>query len=263
MTKRRCTLAFSILFITGTTLLGIPSRAHAQAPAEPQAAEAPEGVQTEASAQQALTTAQIQAQATALNLQTQAEKASQRQSENSKAKFNDNNSAIWTGLMAVCSPPGATSPVSDGCATDALYAALNECEASARYFRKASKGWQTINLAVISVSALSTAFGASSLIANTKLLSTLGGSTGLLATQTVLNANSSGDQSALASVNSTITTLTTFIQGAAGNKTDPDTIFRSARAYGAQCAAAANGTSTTTPNSKGPANPKSGSGGSL
>lgn len=228
--------AFCILIASAMLAAGVPLRAYAQESVPMQ-----ETKQTEALATLA--------------------KTMNRSGEKNKGDFNDDNSKIWSALLQTCSPSNAAAKdMTDGCATQAVYAALGECEASGRYFRKGSKGWQVLNIVLTLASAASTAAGASG-VSTAKVWSTLGGGTGLLSGQTSLNAYASGDQSGLGSVDSTITTLNTLVQGQTGaNATKPDalTVFRLARGYGAACATAANGSPTTTPSSK----PSGGKGGS-
>jgi hypothetical protein len=200
--------------------------------------------------------AQGQSQVPSAEIQTQSlTTLIKRKGEKTKGDFNDNNNTIWSNLLAVCSPASATS-VSDSCATQAVYAALGECEASARYFKKDNKGWQIISLILTLASAASTAVGASATVPAQKIWSTLGGGTGLLSGRTTLNGYASGDLTGLGTVSSTINTLNTLVQGQsgpnAGSNAKPDslTLFRSARAYGAACASSANGSPTTTTNSQ-------------
>jgi hypothetical protein len=201
---------------------------------------------------------QAQAQSQAVNAEVQTESLTTlmtRNVEKTKGDFNENNNKIWSKLLNACSPPSATS-VNDSCATEAVYAALGECEASARYFKKDNKGWQIVSLVLTLASAASTAVGASTTVFEPKIWSTLGGATGLLSGRTTLNGYASGDLTGLGAINSTINTLNTTVQGQSGSNTgsntganakpDPLTLFRSARAYGAACASAANGSPTTT-----------------
>jgi hypothetical protein len=220
----------------GVAIVVIPLSAWAQVQAQPQAVEA----------------AEVQTQSLA--------KLTMRSVEKTKGDFNEDNNRIWSNLLAACSPPGATANMNDSCATQAIYAALGECEASARYFKKDNKGWQIINILLTLASAGFTAVGASTTVSGQKIWSTLGGGTGLLSGQTALNGYASGDLTGLGSINSTITTLNTLVQGQSGSnsgsntgsnaKPDPLTLFRAARAYGAACASAANGSPTTATNAQ-------------
>jgi hypothetical protein len=165
--------------------------------------------------------------------------ATARTPEKNKGDFNANNTKIWSNILAQCS----VAAVNEACANAAIFAASAECEDSAKFFKKGTTGWQTITLLLTLASASFTAVGASSTIASAKIFSTLGGTTGLGAVGTTINANSAGDQAGLASVNSTIGKLQTFALGTGTPPAPPAAvvIFQQARLYGAQCAAAANG----------------------
>jgi hypothetical protein len=89
-------------------------------------------------------------------------------------------------------------------------------------------------------SAAFTGIGASTTIASAKVWSTLGGTTGLGAATASANANVTSDQVGIASVNTTLTNFTTYIQtGKNGNPPAAADIFKIAPLYGAQCMAAA------------------------
>jgi hypothetical protein len=169
-----------------------------------------------------------------------------RQPERSKEDFTKNNEKIWSALLASCSDLSDTT-VANTCGTAAVFAASNECEASAKYFRKSAKGWTIATIALTGLSAVSTAVGASATIANAKIWSTLGGTTGLGAVSTTINSASTTDQSGLATVNGTLAKLQVFALGTCTPATPPTgpTLFTQARLYGAECAAAANSSSAS------------------
>jgi hypothetical protein len=181
----------------------------------------------------------------------QLQKTLARNPEKSKGDFRANNEDVWAKLWAVC----GSGAVTDACANAAVFAASAECEASARWFKRGTRGWQAASILLTLASAAFTGVGASTTIANAKVFSTLGGTTGLGAVSTTMNANAASDQAGLAVVNSTLAGLATFLKGTGTPTPTPPTasaIFQQARIYGAECAAAANGspansTSTTTP----------------
>ncbi len=174
--------------------------------------------------------------------------------EKTKGDFSANNDQVWSSLLAAC----GTETITNACANAAIFAASGECEASAKFFKKSTTRWQVVSLVITLASAAFTGVGASTTIANTKIFSTLGGTTALGAVGATINANATGDQTGLAAVNSTLAKLQTFALGTGTPPTAPaaNVIFTQARMYGAQCAAAANGStangSATTPSSNSP-----------
>ncbi|HTB11155.1 MAG TPA: hypothetical protein VK752_06280 [Bryobacteraceae bacterium] len=167
-----------------------------------------------------------------------------------KRQFVANNADAWKVLAAT--PGCMANPVTDACAQGAIVRVTTECGASALFFQRANTTWQIVNLGLILASAAFTAVGASTTIANAKIFSTLGGTTGLGATTTTINANSTGDQTGLASVNTTLAAFLTFLKtgavpgaAAAGAGAAPDnpTIYKLAPVFAAQCEAAATGSS--------------------
>ncbi len=173
-----------------------------------------------------------------------------RKPEKNKGDFTQNNERIWSALLSTC------GNVTEACANAAVYAASNECEASAKFFKKGTTGWQTVSLVLSIASAAFTGVGASTTLANAKVFSTLGGTTGLSAVGATLNANVAGDQAGLASVNSTLSGLQKFLLGSGTPPVLPSSsaVFTQARLYGAACAAAANASpandSSKTPSTK-------------
>ena len=174
--------------------------------------------------------AQAQAQAQALGQKIA------RQPEKDKGDFVENNARVWSSLLAQC------GTVNDTCANAAVFAASAECEASAKYFRKGTKGWQIFSIVLTLASAGFTGVGASATIANAKIYSTLGGATGLAAVIPSLNANATGDQTGMTTVAATIAKLQSYALGTGTSPTPPTAaaLFLQARLYGATCAAAAN-----------------------
>lgn len=159
----------------------------------------------------------------------------QRPAERTTGDFTKNNDDIWSQVLASC------QPVDHECALAAVYAASNECEASAKFFKKDTRKWQITTIVLTGLSAILTGIGASTTITNAKIYSTMGGTTGLGAVSTTINSVSNTDQGGLTAVNSALTKLQTFVLGTGTPPTPPsdDAIFTQARLYGAQCAAAA------------------------
>src|ERR1017187_5867300 len=189
---------------------------------------------------------QAQAQAGALA------KATARTPEKTKGDFVTNNTNVWNGILAQC------GTVNDACANAAVFAASAECEDSAKFFRKGTKAWQILSIALTLASATFTGVGASTTISSAKVFSTLGGSTGLAAAVPTLNANATGDQTAMATVASTIAKLQVYALGTGTPPTPPTpaALFQQARLYGATCAAAANASPAN--NSSAPSKPSGG-----
>ena len=188
-----------------------------------------------------LDTAAVAAQAEAL------QKATARTPEKTKGDFVTNNEKVWNGLLAQC------GVVNDACANAAIFAASAECEDSAKFFRKGTKGWQILAIVLTLSSAGFTGAGASTTLSQAKVLSTLGGSTGLAAVTPAINANASGDQAGMTTVAATLAKLQVFALGTGTPPTPPTdaAIFQQARLYGATCASAANSSPAT--NSSAPA----------
>jgi hypothetical protein len=180
------------------------------------------------------------------------QKATARTPEKTKGDFVSNNERVWNNLSAQC---GTVTPT---CATAAVFAAATQCENSANFFRKGTKGWQIFSIVLTLSSAGFTGAGASTTLSQAKVLSTLGGSTGLAAILPSINANATGDQAGLATVGSTIAKLQAYALGTGAPPTPPtpDALFQQARLYGATCATAAN--ASPAQNSSAPA-PKTGS----
>lgn len=123
--------------------------------------------------------------------------------------------------------------------------AAAQCSADAKFFRTQATGWQHLGLALILISAASTAVGTSATIANAKIWSTLGGTTGLGAATTAVNSDISGDQTGLSAVNSALAALTKLVTQSPAPA--PLAIYQAAPLYAAQCDAAANTSSSSSP----------------
>ncbi len=182
--------------------------------------------------------------------------ATTRATETTKGDFIANNNKVWSSLLATC------SDVDDACANAAIFAASSECEDSAKFFRKGTKGWQIFSISLTLASAAFTGVGASATLANAKVFSTLGGSTGLAALVPTLNANATGDQAGMVAVSTTLSSLQAYARGtaAAGTAVTPpenQAIFQQARIYGALCAAAANASPATNSSAPKPTGDKS------
>lgn len=152
--------------------------------------------------------------------------------------FNNNNAEGWSWVSAKCTTIDVT------CAQAAVLEASTECGQSAKFFKKGSQTWQWIGFALIMVSAASTAVGASATVSNSKIWSTLGGTTGLGAVTTTVNSNATSDQNAVVAVNATLDSLNKAVT-AAGKQYEE--IYLTASIYAAKCAAIANSSSGTTP----------------
>jgi hypothetical protein len=173
--------------------------------------------------------------------------------ERTRADFTANNHDVWDKLSNTC---GSVTPMSQACAYASIVAVSEECGASAKWFKKSTGQWQWLGFSLLIASAAFTGVGASTTIANAKVYSTLGGTTALGAVTSTINSNAAGDQTGLASVNKTLSSFLTFVQG---NGTPPSNliIFQQAPIYGEQCESAANG--STSGGSKSPS-PKSAGG---
>jgi|SRR5579862_2376406 len=152
------------------------------------------------------------------------------------------NQAEWKQLptQAPCS-----GTVDDACAAEAVRVAAAQCSADAKFFRTQTTGWQHLGLALILISAVSTAVGASATIANAKIWSTLGGTTGLGAATTAVNSDISGDQSGLNAITTALAALTKLVTTTPAPK--PLAIYQAALLYAGQCDAAANTSSSASP----------------
>jgi len=153
--------------------------------------------------------------------------------------FNKNNAEGWAWVESRCS---TTNDVK--CAHAAVLEASAECGDSAKFFKTGSETWKWIGFTLVIVSAASTAVGASATVANSKIWSTLGGTTGLGAVTTTVNSNVTADQNAVASVNTTLDSLNAAVANAGK---DYDKIYLIASIYAGKCAAIANSSSGTTP----------------
>jgi hypothetical protein len=162
--------------------------------------------------------------------------------DKSKATFTQSNQDGWAWVTARC-----TDPTSDSCAEAAIVEVSQECGASSKFFKKDTKVWEWITFSLVIASASFTGVGASATIANAKVYSTLGGTTGLGAVTSTTKANVAGDQAGLMTVNTTLTNFLKFVQTGGANNQPPDNdlIYKSAPLYGAQCEAAANGSTGT------------------
>jgi hypothetical protein len=117
-----------------------------------------------------------------------------------------------------------------------------ECSASAKFFKKDTRVWNIISFSMVLASAAFTAVGASSTLANAKIFSTLGGTTGLGAVTAAANTNVSADQGGLAALNTVNSTFLKFVQTGGTNSGPADNVlvYKSAPIYALQCTAAAN-----------------------
>jgi hypothetical protein len=151
----------------------------------------------------------------------------------------------WDGLNGQCKYDNGSKDMTFECANAAIVLAGRQCVSSGRFFQKAGTWWQVAEFGMLIASAGFTGVGASATIANAKVFSTLGGSTGLGAVTSTIKSNSSGDQAGLSNVNSTWSDFTKFLSGsgAGGTAEQPSNlaIYRRAIAAGAACEMAATG----------------------
>lgn len=165
--------------------------------------------------------------------------------------FVNDNSQGWQWVSQQCT----ATPVTIQCAAAAVQEASLECGDAARFFKKGSSTWQWIGFSLILASAASTAVGASTTLANTKVWSTLGGTTGLGAVTTTINSNATGDQNAVASI---YTTLDNFSNEVAAAGTDYNKVYLIASIYANKCAAIASSLQGVPPTPKQPQSPQLG-----
>jgi L-cystine uptake protein TcyP (sodium:dicarboxylate symporter family) len=158
-----------------------------------------------------------------------------------KAAMLKSNQDAWHQINQQC------STVNDACAQAAIEEASIECSVAAKFFKRDTKVWQVLGFALVIASAGFTGVGASATLANAKIFSTLGGTTGLGAVTSTVQSNVSSDQTGISSVNTTLSNLLTYVQKGGPNGAAPSDadIYRSAPIYAAQCAAAATGSSGT------------------
>jgi hypothetical protein len=130
--------------------------------------------------------------------------------------------AKWGTLAS--SPVCSANPKTADCAAAAIAEASSQCAASATYFKKATKTWQIVGFSLLIVAAVTTALGASATLANAKVYSTLGATTGIGA--------------------AALEALNKYVTGTPPPSADQ--IYETAPIYAAQCVAAA----AASPNSK-------------
>ena len=171
------------------------------------------------------------------------------------AEYNANNTLGWEYVNAVCAASNTTSGnteiVSNDCAVAAIAEVNAECSLGAKYFKKSTRAWTVIGISMVIASAVFTGIGASSTLANAKVWSTLGGTTGLGAVTATVNSNVAGDQAALGKIGSTLDGFAKFLQsGGPDNKpASNELIWKISPVIAGQCAAAANGSGGNTPKS--------------
>ena len=153
---------------------------------------------SEAKDRAALATAQLaaaKAQAEATKINT-----------GSRAKFTSSAQLGWAWIQAQCN-----GSISDQCAAAAVSMASNECSASAKFLKKDAKSWEYLNIGLLIAYATFTGIGASPTLANAKIWSTLGGTTGLGAVTSTVNSNVSSDQIGLISINTALNDFIMFV----------------------------------------------------
>ena len=163
--------------------------------------------------------------------------------DKTKADFNKNNIVAWNQIVNNC------TTATPECAQAAIAEVSTECSIAGKFFKKDTKKWEWINFALIMSSAAFTAVGASATIANAKVFSTLGGTTGLGAVTTTINANAASDQAGLAAVNTVLQNFLKFVQtgGPSNGAATDDSILKAAPVYASQCSLAANASTGTAP----------------
>jgi Putative Ig domain len=126
--------------------------------------------------------------------------------------------------------------VDAACAQAAIVQTEMVCAESGKFYSRGSTAWQWISFALIIASSASTAVGASATVSNAKIWSTLGGTTGLGAVTTNINANVSSDQNGLAAVEAAhqkfLTLVTQEFEKAAPNYA---LIYAVAPSYATEC----------------------------
>jgi hypothetical protein len=129
----------------------------------------------------------------------------------SVSAFNGSIQDGWTWVATKPCAQASPGNVTDQCAAAALLMASNVCSASAKFLKKDSQMWKIISVSMLVASAAFTGIGASTTLANAKIWSTLGGTTGLGAVTSSVNANVTNDQTGLASINTTLGNLITYV----------------------------------------------------
>jgi len=139
--------------------------------------------------------------------------------------------------------PLCKDPVDATCAQAAIVQTEMVCAESGKFYSKGSTAWQWISFALIIASAASTAVGASATVSNAKIWSTLGGTTGLGAVTTNINANVSSDQNGLAAVEAAhqkfLTIVTQEYEKAPATTPNYALIYAVAPIYATECVLAA------------------------
>lgn len=139
----------------------------------------------------------------------------------SRAKFTASIQKGWDWINAQCSGTTITSQ----CAALAIEMASNQCAASAKFLKKDAKTWEILNIGLLISSAVFTGIGASPTLANAKIWSTLGGTTGLGAVTSSVNTNVTSDQTGLTSVNTALNDFITFVTTGATKGPAPPAIL--------------------------------------
>ena len=146
----------------------------------------------------------------------------------------------WAAVVRQC------GTVDEACAAAANAEVTGECAADAQLFSKHAKNWKVLSFALILASAAFTGAGAATTIAGSstipKIFSTLGGTTGLGAVTSTVNANVASDQAGLTAIDTELTAWLTFLQTGKPNLSAPPTpaqVYQAARTYIALCAAPA------------------------
>jgi hypothetical protein len=157
--------------------------------------------------------------------------------DKNKASFNKSNQQGWAYVNTQCA-----DSTKDVCAAAAIIQFNAECSASAKFFKKDTRVWNIISFSMVVASGVFTAVGASTTLANAKIFSTLGGTTGLGAVSASANTNVGNDQNALIQLNTAVDAFLKFVEtGGANSAPAPnDMIYKVAPIYAEKCSSAAN-----------------------
>jgi hypothetical protein len=148
-------------------------------------------------------------------------------------KKDQGDQQAWQNLAnGLCS-----GTIGTACAAAAVQLASQQCSASASLFQRQKVGYSRFSLFLILLSAGFTGVGASATIANAKIYSTLGGTTGIGAATTAVNSDATADQTSLSAISTAIGKLEALGSNYASG--DAEKVYLQAPAIAAECNAAA------------------------
>ncbi len=159
-----------------------------------------------------------------------------------KRQFMSNVDKAWKDLAeGDCK----TDPAGSACVSKSIILVSSTCANSALFFQRGSKAWEITGFLFVIASAAFTGVGASATLAQAKVFSTLGGTTGLGAVTASIKANGSSDETAMASVNATEAAFQVFLRtgGDGGKPPAAAEIYPYVTTFAYQCVAAATGSS--------------------